>query len=36
MAEDLENTQKPKAELIKRAQSDHEPAEGSGKSVPAP
>ncbi|MDR2257539.1 MAG: translation initiation factor IF-2 [Treponema sp.] len=34
MAEDLENTQKPKAELIKRTQSDHEPAEGGEKSAP--
>jgi translation initiation factor IF-2 len=35
MAEDLENTQKPKAELIKRAQSDREsPAGGNVAAVP--
>jgi translation initiation factor IF-2 len=35
MAEEIDNTQKPKAkaELIKRAQGEHEPAEGSGKSA---
>jgi translation initiation factor IF-2 len=35
MAEETNNTQKPKAELIKKAQSDHDNAEGSGKSAAA-
>ncbi|MDR1949226.1 MAG: translation initiation factor IF-2, partial [Spirochaetaceae bacterium] len=35
MAEDLDNTQKPKAELIKRTQSEHESSEGSGKAAPS-
>jgi translation initiation factor IF-2 len=36
MAEDLDNTQKPKAELIKRSQSEHESSEGGGKGAPSP
>jgi translation initiation factor IF-2 len=35
MAEDLDNTQKPKAELIKHTQSEHESSEGSGKTPPS-
>ncbi|MDR2134224.1 MAG: translation initiation factor IF-2 N-terminal domain-containing protein, partial [Treponema sp.] len=33
MAEETDNTQKPKAELIKKAQSDHDNADGSGKNA---
>jgi translation initiation factor IF-2 len=36
MAEDLDNTQKPKAELIKRTQSERESAEGGGKIAASP
>ncbi|MDR1278187.1 MAG: translation initiation factor IF-2 [Treponema sp.] len=36
MAEDLDNTQKPKAELIKRSQSEHESSEGGAKGAPSP
>jgi translation initiation factor IF-2 len=34
MAEELDTTQKPKAELIKHTQSEHESSEGNGKNVP--
>ncbi|MDR2102288.1 MAG: translation initiation factor IF-2, partial [Treponema sp.] len=35
MAEEIDNTQKPKAELIKRAPNEHENAEGGAKNTPA-
>ncbi|MDR3334559.1 MAG: translation initiation factor IF-2 [Treponema sp.] len=34
MAEELDSTQKPKAELIKRVQNEHEVPEGKGKNTP--
>ncbi|MDR1239789.1 MAG: translation initiation factor IF-2 [Treponema sp.] len=35
MAEELDSTQKPRAELIKRTQNEHEPPEGGGKGASA-